>query len=60
MFRSWLIFCLKTIRSKWVLKIRHKVDGSTDKYKAHLVMKGYNQRESIYYEKIVPKKNDMM
>ena len=31
----------KTIGNKWVLKIKHKVDGSIDKYKARLVAKGY-------------------
>ena len=40
----------KTIGNKWVLKIKHKVDGSIDKYKAHLVAKGYTQREGRDYE----------
>ena len=31
----------KTIGNKWALKIKHKVDGSIDKYKARLVVKGY-------------------
>ena len=31
----------KTIGNKWVLKIKHKVDGSIQKYKARLVAKGY-------------------
>ena len=31
----------KTIGKKWVLKIKHKVDGSIEKYKAHLMAKGY-------------------
>ena len=31
----------KTIGNKWVLKIKHKVDGSIEKYKARLVAKGY-------------------
>ena len=26
---------------KWVLNIKHKVDGTIDKYKARLVAKGY-------------------
>ena len=30
-----------TIGNKWVLKIKHKTDGSIDKYKAYLVAKGY-------------------
>ena len=41
----------KTIRNKWVLKIKHKVDGSIERYKACLVAKGYTQREGVDYEK---------
>ena len=40
----------KTIGNKWVLKIKHKADGSIDKYKACLVAKGYTQREGIDYD----------
>lgn len=31
----------KTIGNKWILKIKHKVDGTTERYKAHLVAKCY-------------------
>ena len=31
----------KTIGNKWVLKIKHKEDGSVNKYKACLVAKEY-------------------
>ena len=40
----------KTVGNKWVLKIKHKADGSIDKYKACLVAKGYTHREGIDYE----------
>ena len=40
----------KTIGNKWVLKIKHKVNGSIDKYKVRLIAKGYKQRERVAYE----------
>ena len=33
----------KPLSSKWVFKGKRKVDGSIDKYKARLVIKGYKQ-----------------
>ena len=40
----------KTIGNKWVLNIKHKVDGIIDIDKARLVAKGYTQQEGIDYE----------
>jgi len=31
----------KSIGNKWVFKIKHRADGSIDKFKAHLVVKGF-------------------
>ena len=39
----------KPLRSKWVFKRKRKVDGSIDKYKARLVIKGYKQIEGLDY-----------
>jgi len=42
----------KAIGSKWVFKIKYKVDGSIERHKASLVAKGYNQIESVDYMEI--------
>jgi len=39
----------KIIDSKWVFKIKHGPNGEIDKYKAHLVAKGYMQIEGLNY-----------
>ena len=39
----------KTLSSKWVFKRKRKVDGSIDKYKARLVIKGYKQTKCLDY-----------
>ena len=40
----------RAIGNKWVLKIKHKVDGSIERFKARLVAKGFTQQEGIDYE----------
>ena len=37
------------IGNTWVFKIKRKFDGSIERYKARLVVKGYNQVEGMDY-----------
>ena len=39
----------KPLGSKWIFKRKMKADGTIDKYKARLVIKGYKQREGLDY-----------
>ena len=39
----------KTVRNKWILKIKRKAYGSIERYKARLVAKGYTQQEGVDY-----------
>ena len=42
----------RAIGTKWVFKIKHKADGSIDKYKARLVAKGFKQHIHILIMKL--------
>ena len=39
----------KPLGSKWIFKRKMKADGSINKYKAQLVIKGYKQKEGLDY-----------
>jgi hypothetical protein len=38
------------IDCRWIYKIKRKADGTTDRYKARLVVKGFKQRYGLDYE----------
>lgn len=38
---------VKPIGNRWVFKVKHKADGTIERYKARLVAKGYNQIEGL-------------
>jgi Reverse transcriptase (RNA-dependent DNA polymerase)/gag-polypeptide of LTR copia-type/GAG-pre-integrase domain len=39
----------KAIGSRWVFLIKHKADGTIDRYKARLVIQGFSQRPGLDY-----------
>lgn len=40
----------KAVGCKWVFSIKHKADGSIERYKARLVAKGYTQTYGVDYQ----------
>jgi len=37
----------RTISCRWIYKVKYRANGSLDRYKAHLVAKGYTQQVGI-------------
>jgi len=40
---------MNVVDSRWVYKIKHRVDSSIERYKECLVARGFTQQEGIYY-----------
>ena len=38
------------VTSRWIYKIKHRADGSIEKYKARFVVKGFSQKEGVDYD----------
>jgi hypothetical protein len=41
---------LNVVGSKWVFKIKQKLDGSVDRYKTRLVARGFKQQYGVDYD----------
>jgi hypothetical protein len=48
--KTWHLVPPNIVDCKWVYKIKRKSDGSLDRYKAHLVAKGFKQQYGVNYE----------
>ena len=44
----------KVIGTKWVWKVKHKADGTLEKFKARLVAQGYSQVEGLDFKTHLP------
>jgi len=51
--RTWSLVpfhpSMNVVGSRWVYKIKHRSDGNIERYKAHLIARGFTQQEDIGY-----------
>ena len=46
---------MNVMTNKWVFRVKYKVDGTMEKFKAHLIAKGFQQFASFdYFETFSP------
>lgn len=55
--KTWSLVSLpsghRSIGTKWVFQIKYESDGTVERYKAHLVAKGFTQKEGLDYMRLL-------
>ena len=43
----------KALKNKWIFKLKKDGKGNAMKYKTRIIVKGFQQKERIYFEEII-------